>query len=178
MQKYNNWVYPKKSGSFHWLGVVLNLFKAYLGPRGITLGACSLISRGMAWEARKKEGFFLILSCIHYYIGNQNMAFIIFFTAVYNQERLILQTIYVSTKQGNSSIKSSVCNQERVIMARVWYPKWTPGFEKIMIALLFTIILCQNHWDLIAPIFMHNNLFTTGVSMVCWRINIKIYKWA
>ena len=75
----------------------------------------------MAWEARKKEGFFLILSCIHYYIGNQNMAFIIFFTAVYNQERLILQTIYVSTKQGNSSIKSSVCNQERVIMARVWY---------------------------------------------------------
>ena len=27
LQKYNNWVCPKKSGPFHWLGVDLNLFK-------------------------------------------------------------------------------------------------------------------------------------------------------
>ena len=42
-----------------------------------------------------------------------------FFTAVYNLERLILETIYV----GNSSKKSAVYNQERVIMARVRYAK-------------------------------------------------------
>ena len=29
-------VCPKKSGPFHWLGVDLNLFKAYLGPHGVT----------------------------------------------------------------------------------------------------------------------------------------------
>ena len=52
-------------------------------------------------------------------IENQNMACIIFFTAVYNQERLILQTIYVSTKQGNVDLESAVYNQERAIMARV-----------------------------------------------------------
>ena len=27
LQKYNNWVYPKKCGPFYWLGVDLNLFK-------------------------------------------------------------------------------------------------------------------------------------------------------
>ena len=35
-----------------------------------------------------------------------------FFTAVYNQERLILQTIYV-LKRGNSSKNVAVYNQER-----------------------------------------------------------------
>jgi hypothetical protein len=35
-----------------------------------------------------------------------------FFSAVYNQERLILQTIYVLTKQGNVGLKSAVYNQE------------------------------------------------------------------
>ena len=35
---------------------------------------------------------------------------------IYNQEQIILQTIYA--KQENSSIKSAVYNQERVIMAR------------------------------------------------------------
>ena len=35
-----------------------------------------------------------------------------FFTAVYNQERLILQTIYV-LKRGNSSKNAVVYNQER-----------------------------------------------------------------
>ena len=39
---------------------------------------------------------------------------------VYNQERLILQTIYV-LKRGNSSKNATVSNQERVIMARVQY---------------------------------------------------------
>ena len=43
-----------------------------------------------------------------------------FFTAVYNQERLILQTNYV-LKRGNSSKNAAVSNQERVIMARVRY---------------------------------------------------------
>ena len=42
-----------------------------------------------------------------------------FFSAVYNQERLILQTILVH-KQGKLGIKSAVYNQERVMMARVW----------------------------------------------------------
>ena len=35
-----------------------------------------------------------------------------FFTAVYNQERLILQTTYVR-KRGNSSKNAAVYNQER-----------------------------------------------------------------
>ena len=39
------------------------------------------------------------------------------FTAVYNQVRLILHNL--CTKQENSSIKSAVCNQERVTMVRV-----------------------------------------------------------
>ena len=39
---------------------------------------------------------------------------------VYNQERFILQTVYV-LKGGNSSKKAAVSNQERVIMARVRY---------------------------------------------------------
>ena len=43
-----------------------------------------------------------------------------FFTAVYNQERLILQTTYV-LKRGNSSKNDAVYNQEWVIMARVRY---------------------------------------------------------
>jgi hypothetical protein len=51
-----------------------------------------------------------------------------FFTAVYIVERLVSQTIYVSTKQGNTSIfEPKICglklravsNQERVVMARV-----------------------------------------------------------
>ena len=41
-----------------------------------------------------------------------------FFTAVYNQERLILETIYVLNKQGNSSKKSAVCNEERFQIKR------------------------------------------------------------
>ena len=45
-----------------------------------------------------------------------------FFTAVYNQERLILQTTYV-LKGGNSSKNAAVYNQERVIMERVRYIK-------------------------------------------------------
>ena len=49
-----------------------------------------------------------------------------FFTAVYNQERLILQTIYV-LKSGNYSKKSTVYYQEGVIMARVRYI----SFDKI-----------------------------------------------
>ena len=43
----------------------LNIY-AYLGPRGITLRAVAQFLGG--WEARKKRGGFLILSCIHYYI--------------------------------------------------------------------------------------------------------------
>ena len=41
------------------------------------------------------------------------------FTAVYNKEQLILDNL--CTKQGNSSIKSAVYNQERVITACVRY---------------------------------------------------------
>ena len=46
----------------------------------------------------------------------------LFFSAVYNQERLISDNL--CTKQGNSSIKYvayTAYNQERVIMARVQY---------------------------------------------------------
>ena len=42
-----------------------------------------------------------------------------FFTAIYNQEQLILQTIQVHTKQENKGLKSAVYNQERVMMERV-----------------------------------------------------------
>jgi hypothetical protein len=41
---------------------------AYLGPRGIILGAIDQFLG--AWESRKKRGGFLILSCFHYYIEN------------------------------------------------------------------------------------------------------------
>ena len=40
------------------------------------------------------------------------------FSAVYNQERLILDNL--CTKQGNMSLKSAVYNQEQVIMACVY----------------------------------------------------------
>jgi hypothetical protein len=43
-------------------------FWAYLRPRGITLGAVAQFL--VAWEGRKKRGFFLILSCCHYYMEN------------------------------------------------------------------------------------------------------------
>ena len=50
--------------------------------------------------------------------SKQRFLFLVFgFTAVYNQERLILQTIYLL----NKGIKFAVYNQERVLMARVWY---------------------------------------------------------
>ena len=42
-----------------------------------------------------------------------------FFTAVYNQEQLILDSL--CTKQGNSYIISAVYNQERVILVRLKY---------------------------------------------------------
>ena len=43
-----------------------------------------------------------------------------FFNAIYNQALVILQTIYVYTKQGNSSKKSVVYNKERFqIMSRL-----------------------------------------------------------
>ena len=48
-----------------------------------------------------------------------------FFTAVYNQERLILETIYVVNKEILQKIRGLqlrvVSNQERVIMARIRY---------------------------------------------------------
>ena len=49
LQKCNNWVCPKKSGPFHWLG-------AYLGPRGVTPRA--IVQFLGAWEARKKKSGF------------------------------------------------------------------------------------------------------------------------
>jgi hypothetical protein len=67
LQKYNNWVCPKKSAPFHWLGVHLNLFKV-LGhtwdPSGVTPRVITQFLG--AWEARKKRGVFLILFCIYY----------------------------------------------------------------------------------------------------------------
>ena len=42
------------------------------------------------------------------------------FSSVYNQERLILQTISVH-KQAKFGLKFAVYSQEQVMMARVWY---------------------------------------------------------
>ena len=45
------------------------------------------------------------------------------FTAAYIVDRLVLQTTYVLNKEilQSLSLKSPVCNQEQVVMARGWY---------------------------------------------------------
>ena len=53
------------------------------------------------------------------------MLFTLFFSAVYNHEWLVLQTIYVLNKE--------IYSQERVIMVRVWYV-----MKKIFISFLRT----------------------------------------
>ena len=58
--------------------------------------------------------------CSSHYKPRLEYFFMPFFTAVYNQERLILQTIYALNKE-NCSIKSEVYNQERVTMAHLRY---------------------------------------------------------
>ena len=65
---HNNWVCPKKSGPFHWLGVALNLFKV-LGILGTLWGhprGNISISRGMG-GLEKKRGFSDFGLHPHYY---------------------------------------------------------------------------------------------------------------
>ena len=59
LQKYNNWVCPKKMCPISLAGGSSEPSKgswAYLEPRGIIPGAVAQFLG--AWEARKKEGFF------------------------------------------------------------------------------------------------------------------------
>ena len=66
-----------------------------------------------------------ILSSINTDYCTRAIIFTPFFSAVYNQERLILQT-NLCTKQGNMGLKSAVYNQERVIIVHALYILWQP----------------------------------------------------